>query len=143
LGAPARPVTFGLPHEKYEATRVIRSLITAFHEQCHVVWLLRKQHLHATDPHNTTSYKHLHLLAQIWELYDAGPYMMAHDRDILAFPFECRYLQSTATLKSFYQHAKPLVEKSIKDASNLGDQFRYIDHYFRPLIPLTLFDMIL
>jgi hypothetical protein len=111
----------GLPHQKYEAARALCLLITAFHDQCHVVWLLHNQHLHGTDPQNTTSYKHLHLLAQIRELYDTEQYMMAHDRDVLAFPFECRHLQSTATLKSFYQHAKPIVEQSIEDASKLGD----------------------
>jgi hypothetical protein len=32
----------------------------------HSLWLLRNQHLHGTDPNNTTtSYKHLHLLAHI------------------------------------------------------------------------------
>jgi hypothetical protein len=44
-----------------------------FHDQCHVVWLLRNQHLRdMTDPENTTSYMHSHLLAQIQELYDAA-----------------------------------------------------------------------
>jgi hypothetical protein len=40
-----------LPHQKYEAAHAVRSLIsTAFHDQRHVVWLLRSQHLHSTDP---------------------------------------------------------------------------------------------
>jgi hypothetical protein len=46
----------GLPQLKHEAPRAIRSTsITAFHDQCHVVWLLRNAHLHGTDPNNTTS----------------------------------------------------------------------------------------
>jgi hypothetical protein len=127
----------GVTYQKDEASRAIRSLITAFHDQCHVVWLLRNQHLHGTDPQNATSYKHLHLLAQIRELYDAQQYMMAHDGNLLAFTFECRHLQSTATLKAFYQHAKPLIKKSIEDATKLGDQFRHIDTYFRPVYVLA------
>jgi hypothetical protein len=87
----------GLPHQKYEAARAIRSLITAFHDQCHVVWLLRNQHLHGTDPQNTTLYKHLHLLAQICELYDTKQYMTAHDRDVLAtVPMAMSQKQATA-----------------------------------------------
>jgi hypothetical protein len=55
----------GLTQLKHEALRVIRSLITTFHDQYHVIWLLRNAHLHGTDLNNTTSYKHLHRLAQI------------------------------------------------------------------------------
>jgi hypothetical protein len=134
----------GLPSSKHEATRSIQSLILACHDQCHAVWLLRNQHLQGTDPHNTTtSFKHLHLLVQIQELYDARPHMMAHDRDIFAYPMDSRHLQSTPTLQAFYQHAKPIAEKSIADALKIGWNFRPIDVYFRPLIPQAIFDIIL
>jgi hypothetical protein len=133
----------GLPQLKHEALRAIRLIITAFHDQCHVVWLLRNAHLHGTDPNDTTSYKHLHLLAQIRELYDAAPHMMVHDCDVLAFPLEARQFQLTAALKIFYSHAKPIVEQSLEDAAKLGNQFRLIDTYFRPVIPPELFDVIL
>jgi hypothetical protein len=84
------------------------------HEQCHTVWLLRNQHLHGTDLNNTTSsYKHLHLLAQIQELYDTIPHMAHHDRAVFAFPMEFRRLQCTSALTAFYQHAKPITEQSI------------------------------
>jgi hypothetical protein len=136
----------GLPCSKNEATRAISSLILSFHEQCHTVWLLRNLHLHGTDPNNITSYKHLHLLAQIQELYDAIPDMMQHDREILAYPMEGRRLQSTTTLNTFYRHAKPIVEKSIEDAKTLGQNFRRINEHLQPirhLIPAALFDVIL
>jgi hypothetical protein len=133
----------GLPMSKQQATRAIRSLIQLFHEQCHSVWLLRNQHLHGTDPVNTTSYKHLHLLAQIQELYEAAPLMMTHDRDIFAFPQELRKLQSTSMLTAFYQHAKPIVETSLKEAAQQLPDFRPINDYFRPLIPAALFDVTL
>jgi hypothetical protein len=106
----------GLPRDPNEASRAIRSLIVAFHNHCHSVWLLRNQHLHGTDPKNTTSYKHIHLLAQIQDLYDAVPPMMSHDQAIFEFPLESKKLQSTATLLAFYQHAKPIVAKSLEDA---------------------------
>jgi hypothetical protein len=80
----------GLPQLKHEALQAIRSIITAFHDQWHAVWLLCNAHLHGTDPNNTTSYTHLHLLAQIRELYDAAPHMLAHNRDVLAFPLEAQ-----------------------------------------------------
>jgi hypothetical protein len=64
----------GLPRSKHEAARVMRSLALLFHhDQRHVVWLLRNQHLHGIHPANTTSYIHSHLLAQIHELYEAVP----------------------------------------------------------------------
>jgi hypothetical protein len=117
-----------LPCSQNQATRAISSLIMTLHEQCHMVWLLRNQHLHGADPNNLTSYKHLHLLAQIQELHDASPHMMRHDRDLLAFPMECRRLQSTATLNTFYRQAKPIVEQSLEDAQKLGRNFRRILH---------------
>jgi hypothetical protein len=132
----------GLPHALHEASRAIRSLMVSFHDHCHSVWLLRNEHLHGTDPRNSTSSKHLHLLAQIQYLYEAVPQMMSHDRDIFAFPFESRKLQSTSTLLAFYQHAKPIVAQSLKNAATLGAQFRTIDQHFRPLIPLAILNLL-
>jgi hypothetical protein len=118
----------GLPRRSQnEASRAIRSLILTMHDRCHTVWLLRNQHLHGTDLNNTTtSYKHLHLLAQIQELYDVLPHMMTHNRDVFAFPMEFRCLQSTAALTAFYHHAKTIAEKIIEDALKLGRNVRHI-----------------
>jgi hypothetical protein len=141
-------IDLGLPSSQNEATRSIHSLIlVTCHDQCHAVWLLRNQHLHRTTPRNTTTpYKNVHLLAQIQELYDASPHMMTphHEREIFAFPMECWQLESAATLTSFYRHAKPIAEKSIKDVLHFGRNFRRINGHFCPLlIPTTLFDVIL
>jgi hypothetical protein len=135
--------TLGLPRSKHEVARAMRSLALMFHDQCHAVWLLRNQHLHGTNPANTTSYINSHLLAQIHELYEAAPNMMVHDRDLFSFPVKLRALQSTATLKYFYQHAKPIVEVSLEEALDFGPSFRRINDHFRPLIPVFLFDIIL
>jgi hypothetical protein len=124
-------------------TRAIRALIIVCHDQCHAVWLLRNQLLHGTGPFKITSYKHLHFLTQIQVLYDAAPHMMAHDRAIFEFPFESRKLQSTAILRTFYSHAKGIVETSLKEAAQLGSRFIHIDSYFRPTISADLFDVIL
>jgi hypothetical protein len=133
----------GLPRAHNEASRAIRSLIVTFHDHCHSVWLLRNQHLHGTDPRNTTSYKHLHLLAQIQELYEAVPHMMSHDCAIFDYPLESRKLQSTSTLLVFFKHAKLIVDTSPEEASTFGALFQTIDQHFRPLIPQALFDIIL
>jgi hypothetical protein len=69
--------------------------------------------------------------------------MMVRDRDIFSFPVELRAFQSTATLKCFYQYAKPIVEVSLKEARNFGPSFHRINDHFRPLIPAFLFDIIL
>jgi hypothetical protein len=135
--------TLGLPSSRHEATRAIRSMILLGHEQCHAIWLLHNNHLHGSDPNNLTCYKHLHLLAQIHELYEAVPFMMTYDRPIFVFPFDCRKLQSASLLKAFYLHAKPIAELSIKQASQLGPLFQPITSYFRPTIPAHLFDIIL
>jgi hypothetical protein len=134
----------GLPRALNEACRAIRLLIVAFHDQCYSMWLLRNQHLHGTDPRNSTSYKHLHLLAQIQELYGAVPHMMSHDdRDIFAFPLASRQLQSTSKMLAFYKHAKPIVAQSLEDASTFGAQFQTIDQHFSTRIPPAIFEIIL
>jgi hypothetical protein len=72
-----------LPQDKHQAASGIHALITALLEQVHSMWLLRNEHIHGTDPLQQHSYKRLHLLAQIRELYDAAPLMLASDHDIL------------------------------------------------------------
>jgi vacuolar-type H+-ATPase catalytic subunit A/Vma1 len=69
--------------------------------------------------------------------------LLVGDRDILAFPFDRRQTQSTATLHDFYKWVKPLVNKSIHDANELGSRFRRLDSYFRTPVPPELFDLIL
>jgi hypothetical protein len=132
-----------LPRDRNQANSATNALITAIILQVHTCWLLRNEHLHGMDPLHHTSYKKLHLFAQIRELYDSTPLMMAEDRDILAFPFEHPHLQSTPALGTLFTWANSLVAKSISDANELGSHFRHIDNYFRPLIPPELFDIIL
>jgi hypothetical protein len=133
----------GLPNQRHEAVTGIKAMVTALLSQVHSTWLLRNEHLHGTDPLQQSSYKRLHLLAQIRELYDAAPLMLVGDRDILAFSFDRRQVQNTETLHTFYVWAKPLVDHSIHVANELGSRFRRIDDYFRPVIPPELCDVIL
>jgi hypothetical protein len=136
-------VALQLPRYKNQATSGIHALITAVLEQVHSVWLLRNEHLHGMDPLQQHSYKRLHLLVQIWELYDAAPLMLAGDCDILSLPFAHRQTQTAHSLWAFFTWAKPLVDNSIHDANDLGSRFCRIDSYFRPTIPPELFDVIL
>jgi hypothetical protein len=132
-----------LPRDRNQAASGINSLIQALLEQVHSVWLLRNEHLHGTDPLQQYSYKRLHFLAQVRELYDSAPLMLAGDLDILLMPFDRRQEQTTASLCAFYQWAKPLVDNSIHDANDLGSHFRRIDSYFRPTGSNYQFDVIL
>jgi hypothetical protein len=136
-------VALQLPRNKHQAASGIHALLTSLLEQVHAVWLLRNEHLHGTDPLQQHSYKRLHLLAQIRELYDAAPLMLAGDRDILSFPFAHSQAQTTRSLRDVFTWAKPLVDNSIHVANDLGSRFRRIDSYFRPTIPQELFDVIL
>jgi hypothetical protein len=72
--------------------------------------------------------------------------MMLHDRDLFTYPLAARQFQSTSALQAFYQHAKPIVETSLKDSIRLGSRFRPLGHYFPPvLLPISqhIFDIIL
>jgi hypothetical protein len=91
-------IALDLPHSRNQAARGVKAIILQLLEQCHACWLLRNTHLHGTDPLKTTSYKHIHLLTQVNELYESAPFMLASDRDIFEIPMEQRQLQSKSTL---------------------------------------------
>ena len=136
-------VACNLPHTKNEASRALKRITTDLMLHCHSVWLLRNQHLHASNPNLATSYKKLHLLAQIKELYDSAPQMLEADKDMFATDYDVRSTFKTAVLQRWYRWAKPLVAQSIKDATEMGKKFRRINDYFRPEIPPELVDAIL
>jgi hypothetical protein len=132
-----------LPSSRNQASRGIKAIILQLMEQCHACWLLRNLHLHGTDPRNTSSYKHLHLLAQVTALYELAPFMFSTDRAIFEIPLEARQLQSKSTLQLFYSWASPVVKLSITKAADMGANFRSIDQYFQKPIPQSIFDIIL
>jgi hypothetical protein len=133
-----------LPHSRNQAARGIKAIILQLLERCHTCWLLRNTHLHGTDPLQNTSYKHIHLLAQVTEQYESAPFMISLDRDIFEIPIEQRQLQSNSTLQAFYTWAQPVVKVSIAaKALEMGEHFRTIDQYFHPLTPPAIFDIIL
>jgi hypothetical protein len=83
-------------------------------------------------------------IAQVTELYESAPFMLASDRDIFEIPIKQRQLQSKSTLRVFYTWAQPgVVKVSIAKALEMGEHFRTIDQYFRPPIPHAIFDIIL
>jgi hypothetical protein len=124
------------PVGHHQASRGIKAIITQTLEQCHhCTWLLRNEHLHGTSPFQPHLYKHLHLLAQVTELYEAAPMVLMSDRDIFEIPLEDRRNQTKATLQSFYTFAKPIVDLSLRHAADWGANFSHIDSYFPQQIP--------
>jgi hypothetical protein len=69
-----------LPCDKQQADRWMKAIIRHCHDFCHTLWLLRNSHLHGKAANASTSYKHLHLLAQLDELHPCAPHMLAQDR---------------------------------------------------------------
>ena len=132
-----------LPTNRNQTASAIQTVISAVLLQTQSIWTIRNSHLHNTDPLQQHSYARLHLLGQIQELYDCLPLMLAADRDILSIPYTRRLDQPTPTLRSFYKWAKPMVERSVQEADELGRSFRRIDSYFGPRVPPELWDVIL
>ena len=124
-----------LPSNANQADNAINSIIIATLRQVHEIWLLCNAHLHSTDLPRKHLYIHFHLLAKIRELYECAPLVMTADRDIFSYPFDQRQEQSTAALRAYYQWAKPIVERSVQEATELGSNFRRIDSYFPPVFP--------
>jgi hypothetical protein len=114
----------GLPSLRNQAENALKALILDLHSFVHDLWLLRNSHLHGTSHASRTPFKHLHLLAQITKLYKAKPHMLASDRDVVLDKSlaDIRALPTNA-LRSFYQYTKPLVERSVQQASAFGPTF--------------------
>jgi hypothetical protein len=68
--------------------------------------------------------------------------MLASDRDILSKPLEHWDDQSTTSLRSFLAFAKPVAQISLKQAADMGANFRPINDYFRTTIPQHVMDAI-
>jgi hypothetical protein len=131
-----------LPRHKHQATTTIKTWANLIFTALHELWLLRNEHLHGSSPQSLHSYKRLQLLGEISDLYAQKGMMLASDRDILSQPIEHWDSQSTTTLRSFLAFAKPVAAISIRQAADMGPNFRTIDEYFRPPIPQHIIDAI-
>jgi hypothetical protein len=131
-----------LPRNKNQATTTIKNWVHLIFSSLHELWLLRNEHLHGRSPQSLHSYKRLQLLGEIVDLYAKKGLLLASDRDILSQPVEHWESQSTTTLRSFLAFAKPVATISIRQAADLGSNFRTIDEYFRRPIPQHVIDAI-
>jgi hypothetical protein len=132
----------GHPCHKNQATTALKSWSTTIFQSVHDLWLLRNTHLHGSDPTSLHSYKRIQLLLEIAALYANKGKMLASDRDILSKPLEHWDDQSTTSLRSFLAFAKPVAQISLKQAADMGANFRPINDYFRPPIPQHIMDAI-
>jgi hypothetical protein len=132
------------PHDKQQAATTIKTVLTYLLDGVHTVWLTRNSALHG-DAATTQlrSYKHTQLLLEIQDLYDQQAQMLAADRRLFVHPYEYWLAQSMTQLKTFLKRMRPTVRTSIKQANDLGTNFRAIDSYFSPLIPPDIFAAIL
>ena len=125
------------------------ALVTKLFQFGHTLWLLRNEHLHGSSKFcGSQSFKHLHLLSQVDDLYAAAPLMLSGDQKVLSVPLHIRKWQSTEELQTFVRWAKPIVTVSCGEAAklDLGANFRLIDSYFPrvpPPVPERLWDAIL
>jgi hypothetical protein len=131
-----------LPRNKNQATTAIKAWILLIFDGLHDLWLLRNDHLHGNSPASLHSYKRLQLLTEINQLYAQKDLLLASDRDILSQPVEHWESQSTTSLRSFLAFAKPVATISIRQAADMGSNFRPIDDYFRRPIPQHVIDAI-
>jgi hypothetical protein len=121
------------PQPGLQASGGIKALIMQTIEQCHSAWLLRNEYLHGKSPFQNYSCKHLHLIAQVSDLCDSAPLMLASDRDIFDLPIETRRHQTTATMKYFCNFAKAVMDLSTSKAADMGMHFRDINDCFPPM----------
>jgi hypothetical protein len=124
-----------LPRGKNQAFLCIRSLVVTIYDSWFHLWLLRNSHLHGSSAHNLHSYRRLQLLREIRDLYDSAPSMLRHDRDIFRHEYDSFLDVPDRALLSFVKFAKPVVQRSQKQATKLGPNCRTITDYFDYIPP--------
>jgi hypothetical protein len=124
-----------LPRSKNQAFLCIRRLVVCIFDSWFHLWLLRNSHLHGTSVTNLHSYRRLQLLREIRDLYDSAPSMLRHDRDIFRLEYDSFLDAPERALLSFVRFAKPVVNRSKKQASTLGPNCRAITDYFNYVQP--------
>jgi hypothetical protein len=132
------------PRQKGQASTGIKALVSYLLNFVHSVWLVRNGALHGDD--TTTqllSYKHTQLLLDIQDLYDQASSMLASDRDLFVHPYDYWLDKTILQLNTFLRRMRTTVKVSVAQAADMGANFRTIDSYFRPTIPLAIFDVIL
>jgi hypothetical protein len=132
-----------LPRNKNQSLTMMKLLSSTIFGALHELWLLRNSHLHDSNGTSLHSYKHSQLLHEIASLYDLAPSMLASDRSIFQYPLAQRQTHSTNQLRNFLSFARPVVQTSIAQANDMGENFKSIDDYFRPVIPQHVIDAIL
>ena len=132
-----------LPRNKNQSLSTMKSISSIIFSALSELWLLRNSHLHDADGKSLPSYKQSQLLLEIESLYASAPLMLASDRDIFKFPFDERRTHTTNQLRRFLSHARPVVQISIKQAKDMGKNFKPINEYFPPVIPQHVTDAIL
>jgi hypothetical protein len=131
------------PTDKNQAFSAIKNIVLQLHSFVYEQWLLRNAHLHGSKLSNQIPFKHLHLVAQITELYAARDHLLCSDRDaILNIELDVICSLPLSGLHSFYYYTKPLMERSLQQAIAFGNQFQRIYDYFYPTIPHSLYNVI-
>ena len=96
------------------------------------LWDLRNHDCHAPPAQQVPGYRRLMLLSKIESLYDLEPYVLSFDKETF-FPisFEERKTHSNQQLQSYLDFYKKLILDSVKQAADMGTNFRPIHDYFR------------
>lgn len=122
-----------LPSKKNQAFRGLKLIMKCILDHIHSLWLLRNSHMHGKSSFSD-SFNHSILLAEVKRLYDQSSRMLEKDRAIFHVPFQtCADFHSTAQLKYFLSFAKPIIQTSIREASNIKSKKETLYAYF-PLV---------
>ena len=71
------------------------------------------------------------LLSKVQALYEQEPFVLSLDKSVFfGVPFSERQTQSNAQLKTYVDYYTKLIKDSVKQAADMGPNFRPINDYF-------------
>ena len=121
-----------LPHDKNQARTGMLQIGLLLVKIPKKIWDLRNHGCHAPPAREVPGYRRLMLLSKVEHLYEFEPHVLSFDKEtFFSVPFSERQTHSNQQLQSYIDFYKTLIQDSVKQASDMGANFRPIYDYFR------------
>ena len=107
------------PSSRNEASRAITACITILHQHVRDIWDSRNTDLHGKDRQTQHSFKRLHLLQQIRDLYNSRHQILPGDDGAIfgRTSLEQRLSHDNQQIARWLSHALPRAHRSKRDAA--------------------------
>ena len=120
------------PYDKQQARIGLLQIGLLLAKMLKKLWDLRNHDCYVPPSKQVPSYQQLMLLTIVKSLYELKPHILSLDKaTFFSILFSNRHTHSNQQLQSYSNYYKKLIHDSIKQAADMGANFRQIYNYFR------------